>query len=45
VEIVKGAEYLGIARPFWLRLTDDGVGVHVGGFERGRDRESVLNSW
>ncbi|MCE2695209.1 MAG: hypothetical protein LW645_13230 [Verrucomicrobiaceae bacterium] len=20
---------------FWLRLTDDGVGVHVGGFERG----------
>ncbi len=31
----EGAEYLGIARPYWLRLTDDGVGVHVGGFERG----------
>jgi len=32
----EGTEYLGIAMPFWLRLTDDGVGVHVGGFERGR---------
>ena len=31
-----GTEYLGIAMPFWLRLTDDGVGVHVGGFERGQ---------
>jgi len=31
-----GTKYLGIAMPFWLRLTDDGVGVHVGGFERGR---------
>lgn len=31
-----GTEYLGIAMPFWLRLTDDGVGVHVGGFERGK---------
>lgn len=30
-----GTKYLGIAMPFWLRLTDDGVGVHVGGFERG----------
>jgi hypothetical protein len=32
----EGTEYLGIAMPFWLRLADDGVGVHVGGFERGR---------
>ncbi len=32
----EGTEYLGIAMPFWLRLTDDGVGVHVGGFERGQ---------
>ncbi|WP_395739510.1 L,D-transpeptidase family protein [Prosthecobacter sp.] len=31
----EGTKYLGIAMPFWLRLTDDGVGVHVGGFERG----------
>lgn len=31
----EGTEYLGIAMPFWLRLTDDGVGMHVGGFERG----------
>jgi len=31
-----GTKYLGIAMPFWLRLTDDGVGVHVGGFERGK---------
>ena len=31
-----GTKYLGIAMPFWLRLTDDGVGVHVGGFERGQ---------
>ncbi len=30
-----GTKYVGIAMPFWLRLTDDGVGVHVGGFERG----------
>lgn len=32
----EGTRYLGIAMPFWLRLTDDGVGVHVGGFERGK---------
>ena len=32
----EGTEYLGIAMPFWLRLTDDGVGIHVGGFERGQ---------
>lgn len=32
----EGTQYLGIAMPFWLRLTDDGVGVHVGGFERGK---------
>ena len=31
----KGTEYQGIAMPFWLRLTDYGVGVHVGGFNRG----------
>ncbi|MCB1277463.1 L,D-transpeptidase [Prosthecobacter sp.] len=31
-----GTEYLGIAMPFWLRLTDHGVGMHVGGFERGQ---------
>ncbi|MCX6855431.1 MAG: L,D-transpeptidase [Verrucomicrobia bacterium] len=22
--------------PWWIRLTDDGVGIHVGGFERGQ---------
>lgn len=32
----EGTQYLGIAMPFWLRLTDDGVGMHVGGFERGK---------
>jgi hypothetical protein len=29
-----GAEHRGIAMPFWLRLTEDGVCVHVGGFVR-----------
>ena len=32
----EGTEYQGIAMPWWLRLTDDGVGIHVGGFERGQ---------
>lgn len=31
-----GTIYQGIAMPFWMRLTDDGVGMHVGGFERGQ---------
>ncbi len=30
-----GTVYRGIAMPFWLRLTDGGVGMHVGGFDRG----------
>ena len=32
----EGTEYLGIAMPWWMRLTDYGVGMHVGGFERGK---------
>jgi hypothetical protein len=32
----EGTVYQGIAMPFWLRLTDYGVGVHVGGFNRGQ---------
>lgn len=32
----KGTVYQGIAMPFWLRLTDHGVGIHVGGFYRGQ---------
>ena len=28
-------ELLGIMMPFWMRLTDWGVGMHVGGFHRG----------
>ncbi|MBK8091850.1 MAG: L,D-transpeptidase [Verrucomicrobiaceae bacterium] len=32
----EGTEYLGIAMPWWMRLTADGVGMHVGGFERGK---------
>ena len=31
-----GTVYQGIAMPFWLRLTDDGVGMHVGAFNRGQ---------
>ena len=31
----KDTVYQGIAMPFWLRLTDHGVGMHVGGFQRG----------
>lgn len=31
-----GTVYQGIAMPFWMRLTDWGVGMHVGGFERGQ---------
>ncbi len=31
-----GTVYQGIAMPFWLRITDDGVGIHVGGFNRGQ---------
>ncbi|MGJ8725762.1 MAG: L,D-transpeptidase family protein [Roseibacillus sp.] len=30
-----GTRYLGIAMPYWMRLTWDGVGVHVGAFPRG----------
>ncbi len=32
----KGSVYQGIAMPFWMRLTGDGVGMHVGGFSRGQ---------
>lgn len=32
----EGTAYLGIAMPWWMRLTADGVGMHVGGFERGK---------
>ncbi len=32
----EGTVYQGIAMPWWLRLTDDGVGIHVGGFSRGQ---------
>ncbi len=28
--------YQGIEMPLWLRLTDYGIGVHVGGFNRGQ---------
>jgi len=31
-----GAVYQGIAMPYWMRLTDFGVGMHVGGFVRGQ---------
>lgn len=31
-----GTVYQGIAMPYWLRLTDHGVGQHVGGFNRGQ---------
>lgn len=30
-----GTEYLGIAMPYWMRLTWHGVGIHVGKFRRG----------
>lgn len=30
-----GTHYLGIAMPYWMRLTWDGVGIHVGKFPRG----------
>ena len=30
-----GTRYLGIAMPYWMRLTWDGVGIHVGAFPRG----------
>ena len=30
-----GTVYQGIAMPYWLRLTDSGIGQHVGGFNRG----------
>ena len=28
-------KWLGIMMPFWMRLTDWGIGMHVGGFPRG----------
>jgi len=31
-----GTVYQGIAMPYWLRVTDWGVGIHVGGFNRGQ---------
>ena len=30
-----GTRYRGIAMPYWMRLTWDGVGIHVGKFPRG----------
>ena len=30
-----GTKYQGIAMPYWMRLTWDGVGIHVGKFPRG----------
>lgn len=35
----EGTEYEGIAMPFWMRLTWDGVGMHVGKFKK-RTRSS-----
>jgi hypothetical protein len=35
----EGTEYEGIAMPFWMRLTWDGVGMHVGRFKK-RTRSS-----
>jgi hypothetical protein len=32
----EGTVYQGIAMPFWMRLTADGVGMHVGAFHRGQ---------
>jgi hypothetical protein len=31
-----GTVYQGTAMPYWMRLTDFGVGMHVGGFVRGQ---------
>lgn len=31
----KGTVYQGIAMPYWMRLTWDGIGMHVGGFQKG----------
>ncbi len=31
----EGTVYQGIAMPYWMRLTDCGVGMHVGEFPRG----------
>ncbi|MDA0811713.1 MAG: L,D-transpeptidase [Verrucomicrobia bacterium] len=31
-----GTVYQGIAMPLWLRLTSDGIGIHVGEFHRGQ---------
>lgn len=30
-----GTRFLGTAMPYWMRLTWAGVGIHVGGFQRG----------
>jgi hypothetical protein len=35
----EGSEYEGIAMPYWMRLTWDGVGMHVGKFKK-RTRSS-----
>lgn len=35
----EGTEYEGIAMPYWMRLTWDGVGMHVGKFKK-RTRSS-----
>ena len=35
----EGTEYEGIAMPYWMRLTWDGVGMHVGKFNK-RTRSS-----
>ena len=37
--VPEGAEYEGIAMPYWMRLTWDGVGMHVGKFKK-RTRSS-----
>ncbi len=38
-QLPEGTEYEGIAMPYWMRLTWDGVGMHVGKFKR-RTRSS-----
>lgn len=30
-----GTQYLGTAMPYWMRLTWDGIGIHVGKFPQG----------
>ncbi len=37
-EVAKppGTQFLGAAMPYWMRLTWTGVGIHVGGFQRGQ---------